>query len=101
VGSFLTLVKRTGIELGQDIIQEIYNSVEEVNKKQKFGPSARGHPRKRMLIITSEGGVYGPGSDLFQGDVPRLAVTHKHTLQRWKNVNAFKSWLDGLDYSEP
>lgn len=89
------------VELGQDIVQDVYSSVEEVNHRLKLGPRVRVHPDKRMLIITSQGGMYGPGTDRFQEEMPALMVTHKHTLQRWKNVQSFKPWLDGLDFSEP
>ena len=54
-----------------------------------------------MLIVTLDGKAYGPGVSDLGGKVPQLIVTHKHSLQRWKNVEAFKSWLDRLDYSEP
>ncbi|CAE6497251.1 unnamed protein product [Rhizoctonia solani] len=96
----IQLFPRRG-EIRQDLVEHLSNLVELVNNKLKLEPHRRIHPQKRMIIITSEGKAYGPGVRGSGKDVPRLRMTHKHTLQRWKNVEAFGSWLDGLDYSEP
>ncbi|KAJ1306401.1 hypothetical protein OPQ81_007406 [Rhizoctonia solani] len=88
-------------EIGQDLLECLYNLVKLVNNKLELEPNRRVHPQKRMLVVTSHGKAYGSGAGSFGEDIPRLLVTHKHTLQRWKNVEAFTSWMDGLDYSEP
>ncbi|GAB1522809.1 hypothetical protein RhiTH_005933 [Rhizoctonia solani] len=86
-------------EIEQHLLDRISELAESVNEKLKLGPQQKVHVGKRMLVITQGGNAYGPG--VHDGrDVPRLATTHKHTLQRWKNVQAFESWLDGLDYTE-
>ncbi|KAJ1306398.1 hypothetical protein OPQ81_007403 [Rhizoctonia solani] len=86
------------VEVDQDLVEDLSSVVELVNNKLKLEPRQRVHPQKRMLVVTSEGKAYGPGA---YDEVPRLMVTHKHTLQRWKNVQGFRTWLDILDYSEP
>ncbi|KAJ1306400.1 hypothetical protein OPQ81_007405 [Rhizoctonia solani] len=88
-------------EIGQDLLECLSNLVKLVNNKLELEPNRRVHPQKRMLVVTSHGKAYGSGAGSFGEDIPRLLVTHKHTLQRWKNVEAFTSWMDGLDYSEP
>jgi hypothetical protein len=88
-----------GSGLNEDLLQKLCSSVEEVNEKLKLGPRIRVHHGKRMLVLTSDS-VHGPGAERLQGEFPRLMVTHKRTLQRWRNVQTFKPWLEGLDYSE-
>lgn len=87
-------------EVGREILEHLSDLVEHVNNKLKLDPHQRVHPKKRMIIITSDGKAYGPGIPGVGEDVPRLTMTHKHTLQRWRNVEQFSTWLDGLDYSE-
>ncbi|CUA72574.1 hypothetical protein RSOLAG22IIIB_10130 [Rhizoctonia solani] len=82
-------------EIGQDILDHMSGLVELVNDKLKLDQYIRVNSRKRMVIVTPAGKVYGPGKDL-----PRLMTTHKNTLQRWRNVELFGGWLDELDYSE-
>ncbi|CAE6449163.1 unnamed protein product [Rhizoctonia solani] len=86
-------------EIPPELLERLSELAESVNAKLKLGPKQRVDVRKRMLVITPEGKAYGPGIH-DGGNVPRLMTTHKHTLQRWKNVQAFESWLDGLDYTE-
>ncbi|KAG8747766.1 hypothetical protein FRC11_012250, partial [Ceratobasidium sp. 423] len=85
-------------EIGRDLIEHLSKLVELVNNKLKLEPHRRIHPQKRVLIVASEGKAYGPGVRGSGEEVPRLRMTHKHTLQRWKNVEAFGGWLDSLDY---
>ncbi|EUC59294.1 AMP-binding enzyme [Rhizoctonia solani AG-3 Rhs1AP] len=86
-------------EIGQDILEHLPNMVELVNTMLKLDPVQRVDPQKRMLVIASNGKAYGPGASEQMEDMPRLMMTHKHTLQRWRNVEAFGNWLDGLDYT--
>ncbi|CAE6510188.1 unnamed protein product [Rhizoctonia solani] len=88
-------------EMGRNVFEHILNLVEFVNNKLGLDPHRRVHSRKRLLVITSEGKAYGSSVFALAEEVPRLMVTHKHTLQRWKNVQAFGSWLDRLDYNDP
>ncbi|CAE6425418.1 unnamed protein product [Rhizoctonia solani] len=90
----------SGGEMGQDLLKSLLNMVELVNERLKLEPNVRVHPQKRTLVVTPGYLAYGPGAS-GPGGVPRLMMTHKHSLQRWKNVELFGSWLDGLDYSEP
>ncbi|KAH7338265.1 hypothetical protein B0J17DRAFT_717921 [Rhizoctonia solani] len=87
-------------KMGQDVLKHLSGMVELVNDRLKLEPNIRVHPQKRMLVVTSGDEAYGPGASS-PGGVPRLMITHKHSLQRWKNVELFGSWLDGIDYSEP
>ncbi|CAE6465354.1 unnamed protein product [Rhizoctonia solani] len=82
-----------GETIGKEVLDDLYDAVERANKKLAPEP-LRVDPRKWMLVMTSEGEAYGPNAESVQG--LRLQVTHKHSLQRWQNVQAFKPWLDGL-----
>ncbi|CAE6468552.1 unnamed protein product [Rhizoctonia solani] len=87
-------------EIGRELLERLSELADSVNEKLSLGPQQRVHVRKRMLVVTAGGKAYGPG--VRDGEeVPRLMTTHKHTLQRWKNVQTFEGWLDGLDYTEP
>jgi hypothetical protein len=95
------LSRSGGGELEESVLHGIYGSVDEVTKEMQLGPQARVHTGKRVMVITSDGRAYGPGAEKLVGERVRLNMTHKYTLQRWRNVVTFKPWLDGLDYSEP
>ncbi|KDN47247.1 hypothetical protein RSAG8_03726, partial [Rhizoctonia solani AG-8 WAC10335] len=82
-----------------DANPKVDNWVEEVNEELKLGPRKRVHTQKRLLVITP-GAAYGPSADYIRKSRIRLSTTHKHTLQRWKNVEMFQVWLDRLDFSE-
>ncbi|CAE6420121.1 unnamed protein product [Rhizoctonia solani] len=73
--------------------------VEEVNKDLKLGPRRQVHTQKRLLVITPDDAC-GPAAEYIKENRIRLSTTHKHTLQRWKNVEAFQVWLNMLDFSE-
>ncbi|KAJ1302137.1 hypothetical protein OPQ81_000966 [Rhizoctonia solani] len=77
----------------KEVLEELYGAVEQVNEKLCLGPT-RVDPKRRMLVIAPEGEVYGPNADSVRGR--QLELTHKRSLQRWKNVQNFKAWLDGL-----
>ncbi|CAE7208503.1 unnamed protein product [Rhizoctonia solani] len=87
---------RERVKLGQEELQELYEAVGRVNETLALGHLSV-DARKRMLVVTSEGEAYGPNSASVQG--LRLEVTHKHSLQRWRNVQTFKGWLEGLEGS--
>ncbi|KAB5589737.1 Potassium voltage-gated channel subfamily H member 2 [Ceratobasidium theobromae] len=83
-----------------EAMDKLASVVEQVNANQGLERNVRVHPGKRMLVVGLDGIVCGPGAERVQ-ECSRLMVTHKRTLQRWRNVQAFKAWLDGLDFGEP
>ncbi|KAB5588205.1 Potassium voltage-gated channel subfamily H member 2 [Ceratobasidium theobromae] len=87
-------------KLGEEMWKELCNGVDETNEQLELGYRLKIHSGKRMLVISPEGHAHGPGAELLVGK-NGLRVTHKYSLQRWKNVRIFQPWLDGLDYSEP
>ncbi|KAG8727967.1 hypothetical protein FRC11_012071 [Ceratobasidium sp. 423] len=89
-----------GQERRTNFLEDLGNLVERANKEFKLGPGQRVHTRKRLLVITPDK-VWGPESRYIQENRVRLSMTHKHTLQRWKNVQAFQAWCNRLDFSEP
>ncbi|CAE6502481.1 unnamed protein product [Rhizoctonia solani] len=84
-----------GGKLGQGELEELCEAVEQVNKKLTLGPLSV--DPKKMLVITP-GAAYGTNAASIDG--LRLEVTHKHSLQRWRNLQVFKRWLEGLDAGE-
>lgn len=88
-------------EMDAGIVRELAGAVEEVNGKLKYGKNTRVHPGKRMLVVALGGGVYGSGAERLADARPQLMMTHKRTLQRWRNIQIFKPWLDGLEFDEP
>lgn len=91
-------------DLEDSTLQEISKAVEEVNSQLKLGPKERVHTQKRLLVVTLDDATYtayGPNSERAYAEQLQLSVTHKRTLQRWKNTQIFRPWLDGLDFSGP
>ncbi|CAE6435889.1 unnamed protein product [Rhizoctonia solani] len=82
-----------GGNVEQEILEELHDAVERVNEELALGPLSV-DPKRRMLVITSEGEAYGPNAESVRG--LRLEVTHKHSLRRWRNVRTFQTWLDEL-----
>lgn len=94
----------SGQGLESDVAQLLSRCVEEVNTRMNLGILSV-NSQKRTLIIAVGEGAYGPGVDRLpgvggDGSEPRLMLTHKHSLRRWMNLQIFRPWLDGLDYSE-
>lgn len=97
----LARLGQADLQLDDATFQELASAVEALNAKMQLGKGRRVYPGKRMLVVILGGGVYGPGAETLAGERPQLMMTHKRTLQRWKNAQIFKKWLDQLDFSEP
>ncbi|CUA76998.1 Potassium voltage-gated channel subfamily H member 2 [Rhizoctonia solani] len=83
-----------------DAIPDLGSLVTEANEEFKLESRKRVHIQKRLLVITPND-VRGPDAAYIRENRIRLSTTHKHTIQRWKNVQTFRVWLDRLDFSEP
>lgn len=95
-------------KLAELLLQSLREGVEGVNTKIGLAWPLKVDPYKRMLVLvknprdpTDHEVLYaGAGADdASKWDNLCLVQTHKQTLQRWKNVQVFKLWLDQLDWN--
>ncbi|KAF8595989.1 hypothetical protein BDV93DRAFT_611111 [Ceratobasidium sp. AG-I] len=90
----------------EGLLEGLREAVEGVNTKLNLVWPLRVNPHRRMLVVirSADGlrSLYsGAGAEhASKWSGAYLTKTHKHTLQRWKNVQAFRTWLDQLDWSQ-
>lgn len=88
----------------EEVVQTVREAVKAVNQQQQLPKEAEIDAYKRMLVVTTSGEHLKIADDenwntqVEQsiskcGDLT-LSQTHKHTLQRWRNVKKFEPWLD-------
>ncbi|KAG8719119.1 hypothetical protein FRC08_003600 [Ceratobasidium sp. 394] len=86
----------TGASSSERVIEDIREAVEGVNKELKLIKEVQIDAYRRVLVVTESGELLGQGKyeKVFEDTQPILSMTHKHTLQRWINVQTFEPWLE-------
>ncbi|KAG9127067.1 hypothetical protein FRC07_000790 [Ceratobasidium sp. 392] len=83
----------------EQLVSAVQKAVIDANEKLELPESIRIDAYNRLLIISSTGERIGPSPTKSEGKVAMkpnstLALTHKRTIQRWKNNQRFETWLD-------
>ncbi|KAG9102532.1 hypothetical protein FRC06_001841 [Ceratobasidium sp. 370] len=85
-----------GVSPPERVMVGIREAVESVNKELKLIKEVQIDAYKRVLVVTESGELLDKGKHerVFKGIQPVLSTTHKHTVQRWINVQTFEPWLE-------
>ncbi|KAG8784629.1 hypothetical protein FRC12_018463 [Ceratobasidium sp. 428] len=83
----------------EQMISVVQKTIVDTNERLKLPESIRIDAYSRLLIISSTGERIGPSPTKTEGKATTkpestLALTHKRTIQRWKNNQTFGEWLD-------
>ncbi|KAG8718168.1 hypothetical protein FRC09_013064 [Ceratobasidium sp. 395] len=83
----------------EQVVSVVQKAIVDTNEKLKLPESIRIDAYSRLLIISSAGERIGPSPTKTEGKATTkpdgtLALTHKRTIQRWKNNQTFGEWLD-------